>query len=93
MTENIHKKFTSSKSRIERSQLKWFWRLVRTPPWGGVLGLSSWEGSPGKISDTLGRLHLSVGLGTSSDSSGGAVEDRSVWASLLRLLPSRPRPG
>lgn len=49
-----------------------------TPPWGGVLAMPNWEKALRQTQDTLGRLHLSAGMGTpwrpprgSRDSWGG----------------------
>ncbi|KAI3362565.1 hypothetical protein L3Q82_012271 [Scortum barcoo] len=86
---------------IERSQLRWFGHLCkdasRTPPCGGVSGMSIREETLGQTQDTLEGLYLSTVLGTPQGSPWRSwlkwLEERTVWASLLRMLPLRPRPG
>ena len=55
-----------------------------------------WEETSGQTQDTLERLYLLAGLGTSLCPPGGvggcSWGEGSVWMSLLKLLPPRPGP-
>ena len=78
---------------VDRSQLRLVWASGQdaswTSPWGVVSGMPIGEETLGQTEDTLERLYLSTGLGTSrcpTGRVGGLAGERSVWMSLLKLL-------
>ena len=57
-----------------------------SPSFGGALGTTSWDKALRSAQDSLERLGLSIGLGTTGVTQDELEEeagDRDVWASLL----------
>ena len=86
--------------RVERSQLRWFGHLVRMPP--GRLPGEVFRARPSgrrprgrprtRWRDYISRLAWER-LGIPPEELVEVAGERTVWASLLRLLPPRPGPG
>ncbi len=70
---------------VQRSQLRWFGHLVRMPPW-----MSPWGGVSGRLGsrwrDYTSRLAWES-FGIPLEELVEVAGERSVWVSLLRLLP------
>lgn len=73
---------------------QFFQDASQTPPWGGVLGMSIREETPGQ---TWGKIMY---LGWHGNALGfppvelvEVAGDRRVWASFLKLKRPHPRPG
>lgn len=85
---------------IERSQLRWFGHLVRMPsgrlPWEVFRACPTGRRPRGRPRtrwrDYIIRLTWER-LGVPSEELMEVAGERTVWASLLRLLPPRPGPG